>query len=37
MEWFFGVALLAVAFTALGLGVSIWMSVIKEWKDRDNW
>ena len=36
MEWLFGVALLAVAFAALGLGALIWLSVVKEWRDRDN-
>ena len=37
MEWLFGVALLCVSVAALGLGALIWMSVVREWRDRDNW
>lgn len=35
MEWFFGMALLAVSFAALGLGALIWLSVLEEWKKRN--
>jgi hypothetical protein len=37
MEWLLGFALVCAIFAALGLGALIWMSVIKEWRDRDNW
>ena len=34
MEWIFGFALVCVAFVLSGIGVSIWMTVLKDWDDR---
>ena len=33
MEWLFGFALLCVSVAALGLGASIWLTVLKDWED----
>lgn len=34
MEWLLCFALVCISFVCLGLGVSIWMTVLQDWEDR---